>query len=172
MEKLLTSRISIFEPDETQLVKELIGREVSPGLMSFLKGVLKTKKWTRKINIPSGHDDAAAVLVFTAAMKEGGLEIFSELYVYLCGQTLIEKWQVCGEGRELAGLPKEALNAVEINKVSVDGQQVTIEFQAPMPGGYSEVIVREFDFSVERPRLTIVPNPLLSAKSLGTAGAV
>jgi hypothetical protein len=38
---------------------------LSPALIDFLNNLLKTKKRTRKINIPSGHNDVAAVLVFT-----------------------------------------------------------------------------------------------------------
>jgi len=54
-----------------------VDRELSPGLIEFLKNLLKRKKWARKINIPSGHSDAAAVLVFATDLKEGGWEIFS-----------------------------------------------------------------------------------------------
>ena len=102
MPKSATSKIVIFEPDAAHLMQALASRDLSPGLVDFLKSLLKTKKWARKINIPSQHDDVAAVLVFTSALKEAGLEIFSELHVFFAGKIIVEKWQVVGETENLS----------------------------------------------------------------------
>ncbi len=161
MEKSNTWRIVVLEPDPDELNRALIGRNLSPGLTAFLKNLLKTKKWTRKINIPSGHDDVAAVLVFTTSLKEGGLEIFSELHVYFGGKTIVEKWQVVGETERISLLPKEAFSAIDIEKVRVEGAQVSVEFSVPISGGNSSTLGKTFDFSVEESRVRIVPHPLL-----------
>jgi hypothetical protein len=165
MSKSLTSRIVIFEPDVDQLKIALAGRQVSPGLAEFLKNLLKRKKWARKINIPSDHDDAAAVLVFTTQLKEGGLEIFSELHVFCAGRTMVEKWQVVGEGQQISLLPKEAFRAIDISKVRVDGLVVNVEFSVPIVGGQSRTLIKTFDFSVEDPEVRTVPHPLLEVGS-------
>jgi len=165
MPKPLTTRIVIFEPDVDQLKIALAGRQVSPGLAEFLKNLLKRKKWARKINIPSDHDDAAAVLVFTTQLKEGGLEIFSELHVFCAGQIMVEKWQVVGEGQQISLLPKEVFRAIDISKVRVDGPVVSVEFSVPIVGGQSRTLIKTFDFSVEDPEVRTVPHPLLEVGS-------
>lgn len=142
-----THRIAIFEPDEEALKKAVIGRDLSPGLAAFLQNLLKRKKWARKINIPSGHNDVAVVLVFTTALKEGGLEILSELHVYFAGQIIVEQWEVAGEAQRIHLLPKEAFRALDITKVRVEGSLVHVEFTVPMPGGQSGQHEKTFDFS-------------------------
>ena len=160
MSKSTTKRIVIFEPDEEHLHQALAGRDLSPALIDFLNNLLKTKKWTRKINIPSGHDDVAAVLVFTTSLKEEGLEILSELHVFFAGKIMVEKWQVVGGAERTSLLPKEAFHAININKVRVQGDQVNVEFSVPTIDGHSGTLVKTFDFSVERPEVRIVPHPL------------
>lgn len=161
MSKSTTSRISIFEPDAAQLKNALVDRELSPGLSAFLQNLLKRKKWARKINIPSGHSDVAAVLVFTTALKEGGLEIFSELHVFFSGKIMVEKWQVVGETERTSLLPKEVFRAIDISKVRIEGASVSVEFNVPMLGGQSSTLTKIFDFSVEAPEVRVVPHPLL-----------
>ncbi len=165
MSKSTTKRIVIFEPDEEQLKNALVGRNLSPGLLEFLKHLLKAKKWARKINIPSAHDDVAAVLVFTTSLKEAGLEIFSELHVFRAGKTLVERWEVVGEAEQISLLPKEAFRAINIEKVRVRGAEVDIEFSVPTVGGHSSILVKTFDFSVEGPQVRTVPHPLLECGS-------
>jgi hypothetical protein len=164
MQKFTTGRISLREPDEEHLKRELVGREISPELFQFLKNLLKAKKWTRKINIPSGHTDVAAVLVFTSQLKEAGLEIFSELHLFHLGKTIVEKWEVCGETEQTNRLPKEAFMAIEIDKVRVNGPEVSIEFRVPTSTGDTETIIRTFDFSDGAPGIRIVPHPLLQRR--------
>lgn len=159
--KYATRHILISEPDEEQLELGLEGRELSPALLKFLKTLIKTKKWTRKINIPSSHDGTAAVLVFTSELKESGLEIFSELHVFLDGKTLVEKWQVMGENTEPLALTEGSLGAVEIEKVWVEDPRVHVRLKVPMPNGDSKTLIKTFDFALEGSRIRIVPHPLL-----------
>ena len=165
MPKSTTNRIVIFEPDEEQLKIALAGRNLAPGLVEFLQNLLRAKKWARKINIPSTHDDVAAVLVFTSALKEAGLEICSELHVFFAGKTIVEKWEVVGEAEPISLLPKEAFRAIDIHKVRVQGSSVNIEISVPTVRGHSGTLIKTFDFSVEAPELRIVPHPLLESGS-------
>jgi len=159
--KKSTTRIVIFEPDEEALKRALVDREVSPELAAFLKNLLKRKKWARKINIPSGHNDVAVVLVFATALKEAGLEIFSELHVFFAGRIIVEKWQVVGERERIALLPKEIFRAIDIHKVRVEGERVSVEFSLPTTGAQSsEMLVKTFDFSGDQPRVEIASHPL------------
>jgi hypothetical protein len=159
--KSTTHRLVIVEPDEGHLMAALGGRKLTPGLVEFLKNLLRTKKWTRKINIPSGYDDVAAVLVFTTALKEEGLEIQSELHVYLRGKSIVESWEVVGETERTLHLPKEAFKAIDIEKVRVEGECVTIDFTVPTGDGESsEVLSKTFDFGSDEPARKLVPHPL------------
>jgi len=169
MSKSSTERIVIHEPDEHRLKKALDGRSVSPGLAEFLKNLLKRKKWAQKINIPSGHDDVAAVLVFSTSLKEGGLEIISELHVFFSGKIRVEKWQVVGELERTSLLPKEVFRAIDISKVGVDGARVSVEFSVPMNGGDSSTLTKTFDFSIEDAEVRMVSHPLLDLPLVGAA---
>lgn len=164
MPKSTTKKIVIFEPDQAQLKRALEDRELSPGLIKFLENLLKTRRWTRRINIPSGHQDLAAVLVFTTALKEGGLEIYSELHVFLAGEVMVEKWQVVGEDEQISSLPKEAFAAIDVEKVRAQGSKVTVEFSAPVVGGRSS-LTKVFDFAVDGPSVRFVAHPLLGSHS-------
>jgi hypothetical protein len=161
-----TGRIVLFEPDVDALQKALADREVSPDLGAFLHGLLKRKKWARKINLPSGHDDVAVVLVFTTTLKEAGLEIFSELHVFFAGKIIVEKWQIVGEGERIALLPKEIFRAIDIAKVRVEGLRVSVEFRVPPMGRQSsETLVKTFDFAGEKPRIDVAAGPLIEGES-------
>jgi len=161
MSKSSTKKIVIFEPDEEGLKKALVGRDLSPELAAFLKNLLKRKKWARKINIPSGRNDVAAVLVFTTTLKEAGLEIFSELHVFCAGKIMVEKWQVLGESERTSLLGKEVFRAIDISKIRVEGAEVNIEFSGPTIDGQSSTLTKTFDFAVEDPEVRIVPHPFL-----------
>jgi hypothetical protein len=156
-----TRRVAIFEPDQERLSEAVSGRNLSPELGAFLKNLVGRKKWVRKINIPSGHDDAAAVLVFSTTLKEGGLEILSELHVYCGGKSMVEIWEVVGETERIRLLPKESFRAIDITKVRVEGQSVSVEFAISKPDGQSELRVKIFDFGGEQPQMQTVPHPLL-----------
>ena len=160
--KSTTRQILIFEPDEELLKKHLVGRDVSPGLGQFLIRLIKGKKWARKINIPSSHDNLAAALVFSSELKAGGLEIFSELHVYFEGNTVVEKWPVVSEKDRISALPKETFTSIEIERVRLEEQHVVqVTIKIPLPGGTSKTIVRTFDFSEGSPGVRVVQHPLL-----------
>lgn len=154
-------RITIFEPDQADVEKAITGRDLSPGLAEFLENLLRRKKWIRKIHIPSGHDDVAAVLLFTTTLKEGGLEISSELHIYFAGKRMIEKWEVAGEWEQIRSLPKESFQAIDITKVRVIGDVVSVEFTAPSARGQSGLYVTTFDFLGDESDMRTVPHPLL-----------
>lgn len=154
-------RIAIFEPNQADLDEAVIGREVSGGLAGFLANLLRRKKWVRKINIPSGYDDVAAVLLFTSTLKEGGLEILSELHIYYAGKSRIEKWEVAGEWEQIGSLPKEALQAIDITRVQVEDKVVSVEFTVPSSRGQSGSHVTTFDFLEDGPEVRTVLHPLL-----------
>jgi hypothetical protein len=171
MPKSSTARIILFEPDDEQLTNALADRNLSEGLVTFLKNLLKTKKWTRKINVPSDHDNLAAVLVFTTALREAGFEVFSELHVFYAGKAMVEKWQVVGEGEQISLLPKEVFHAIDVDKVRIENGQVIVEVSAPIIGGHSGTLIKTFDFTVEEPGVRFVPHPLLERGPIETQGA-
>jgi hypothetical protein len=167
MSKSSTERIVLIEPDKDQLENALDGRSVTPGLAEFLKNLLERKKWARKINIPSDHDDVAAVLVFSTILKKSGLEILSELHVFFGGKIMVEKWQVMGELEPTSLLPKEAFRAIDISTVHVEGAVVKVEFSVPLNGGDSSTLTKTFDFTAENVEVRIVPHPLLELPAFG-----
>ncbi|HEY2343688.1 MAG TPA: hypothetical protein VGH90_11680 [Chthoniobacteraceae bacterium] len=130
-------------------------------MRDFLKDLLRRKKWVRKINIPSGCDDVGAVLLFTTVLKEGGLEISSELHVYCAGKMMMERWEVAGEREPIRSMSKESLQAIDIKKVRVEGNLISVEFTAPSPSGQNRYFVTTFDFACEGPVARTVPHPLL-----------
>lgn len=158
--KSATRQILIVEPDEVLLRHHLAGRTVSPGLDKFLSRLVSGKKWPRKINIPSTHDNLAAALVFSTELKEGGLEIYSELHVFFDGETRVEKWPVAGERDEKAALPKETFTSIEIEKVRLhEGKEVQVTLRIPVPEGVSQSVVRTFDFADGNGGMQIVAPP-------------
>ncbi len=82
------------------------------------------------------------------------------------GKVMVEKWQVVGESERTSLLPKEVFRAIDINKVGVEGVEVTIEFSVPMIGGNSTSVTKTFDFSIEDREVRIVPHPLLEHPSM------
>lgn len=160
-QKSATKHIVISEPDEQQLRLSIEGRELAPGLITFLKRLLKASRWTRIINIPSGRNDLAAVIVFTSTLKAGGLEIVSELHVFLAGRTIVEKWQIAGENEQKSFLAQRVFSAVDIQKVRVEGTVVTVELSAPTRVGSRETRIRSFDFGSETQPIRVIPNPFL-----------
>jgi hypothetical protein len=156
-----TRRIVVFEPDQELLDDAVLGRDLTEGLRVFLKELLRRKKWVRKINIPAGADDVAAVLLFTTTLKEGGLEILSELHIYGGGRKMVEKWEVAGEWEEISSMPKESLQAIDISKVRVEGERVSVDFTVPLPSGESASYVTTFDFAGDGPDVRTVLHPLL-----------
>lgn len=165
MSKSSTTKIALFEPNQAQLKSALQDRELSPALVEFLTNLLRTKRWTRKINIPSGHSDVAAVLVFTTALMESGFEIYSELHVFFAGKVMVEKWQVVGEKEQISLLPKQVFDAIDVNKVRVEDGQVFVEISAPVIGGHSGTLIKTFDFSAADLGVRVVPHPLLDDNS-------
>src|SRR5208282_5224922 len=113
----------------------LLGRELSPELTKFLQNLVRTKKWTRKITLPSTHDDVAVALVFTSSLKESGLEIVTELHVFFNNKIIIEEWQVVGESEKTSAIPKEAFTSMSIQKVLVEDAAVHVELIVPLAGG-------------------------------------
>jgi hypothetical protein len=159
--KATTRRIVISDPDEELLRKHLAGRRVSPKLERFLKSLTNGKRWTRKINIPSTHENLAAVLLFTSDLKEGGLEISSELHVFLEDTVIIERWQVLGEHQKTSSMPTQMLLAMEIQKVRLNGSRVSVELRVPVPDAEPKVAMRIIDFMENGPTVRTVANPFL-----------
>lgn len=156
--KSTTKRIVISEPDEEQLQQHLDGRAVSPGLGRFLRNMINGRKWARKINIPSAHDNLAAVLVFTSELKERGLEISSELHVFFEDRTFVEKWQVLGESEQTSSVSTNMFRSVEIDKVRLENGRVSVALQL-VGDGVEKTATRIFDFNVENPGVRMVSNP-------------
>ena len=162
-DKSTTRQILIFEPDEELLKKHLVGRDVSPELSKFLLRLIKGKKWARKINIPASHENLAAALVFSSELKETGLEILSELHVFLDGVIIVEKWPVVGETDRISSLPKEAFTSIEIEKVRLArGRIVEVVIQMALADEKRKAVVRTFDFSSGESNTRIVSHPLLA----------
>ena len=163
--KSVTARIVISEPDEEALERNLQGRELTPELRNFLLNLVKTKKWTRKITLPSSHENVAVALVFTSSLKETGLEIVTELHVFFDNKIIIEEWQVVGESEKTSAIPKEAFTSMSIQRVLVEGAFVHVELFAPLPDGKGKIVAKSFDFDAEEPRFRSVPHPLLGESS-------
>jgi hypothetical protein len=78
-------------------------------------------------------------------------------------RIIVEKWEVCGETEQTYRLPKEAFMAIEIDKVWVNGPEVSIEFRVPTSTGDTETLTRTFDFSDGAPEVRVVAHPLLQS---------
>ncbi len=168
LEKSTTANITLSEPDEELLNRSLRGRQLSPELKKFLLNLLKTKKWTRKITLPSTHDDVAVALVFSSTLKESGLEIVTELHVFFNNRIIVEEWQVVGETEKTSAIPKEAFTSMSIRKVLVEEDSVEVDLIVPLSGGQSHAIRKIFDFAADEPRSRSVPHPLLPGSSAGS----
>jgi len=156
-----TAQIEISTPQERDLLRQLAGQGLSPPLIIFLKAVVKRHKGIRKINIPSGEDSVAAVLLCAGNLSEKGLEIYDELQIFFHGQTMIERWQWWADGGVC--LPeKEKIGTLEIGKVKVIGRVVSVVLKVS-GGKDAREFVREFDFSnpSSEPSVSMIPHPLL-----------
>ncbi len=123
----------------------------------------------RIINIPSGYEDLAAALIFTTDLKEGGLEISGELHVFCEDREIIEHWEVLGEHEETSSLPQNMLRSVEIRKVSIRGNQVSVALGMQLASGGAQVAVRLFDFVEGSPGARVAPYPFPSAPHAASA---
>jgi hypothetical protein len=159
--KSITANIVVSEPDEDFLSKSLQGRVLSPELRKFLQNLVRTKKWTRKITLPSTHENVAVALAFTSSLKETGLEIVTELHVFFNGRIIIEEWEVVGEADKTSSIPKEAFTSMDIQKVYVEGDFVHVELTVPLSNGQSKMIEKTFDFATEEPHERSVAHPLV-----------
>lgn len=168
LEKSTTANIVLSEPDAELLGRSLQGRELSPELRKFLLNLLKTKKWTRKITLPSTHENLAVALVFASSLKEGGLEIVTELHVFFNNRTIVEEWQVVGESDKTSAIPKEAFTSMSIRKVLVEEDSVYVELTVPIASGQIKIIEKRFDFAAGGPRSRSVPHPLIEGSSAGS----
>lgn len=161
VQKMNTAKIVMSEPDEDLMKTMLQGRQVTPGLAKFLRNLVKTKKWTRKITLPSDYENAAVALVFSSSLKESGLEIVTELHVFFDDKVIVEEWQVLGEKEKASNVPKEAFTSMGIRKVYVDRGEVRVELNAPLPGGDERIIEKTFDFNAGASHSRSTPHPLL-----------
>jgi len=167
--KSTTAHIAMSDPDEEALKKSLGQRQVSPELRKFLLNLLKTKKWTRKITLPSAHENVAVALVFASSLKESGLEIVTELHVFHNSRTIVEEWTLLGETEKTSTIPKEAFTSMSIRKVTVMGDTVDVELTAPpLAGSQARIIEKSFDFAAEEHGPRSVPHPLIRGASAGS----
>lgn len=149
--KATTQNIVISDPDEEDLESRLGERALSPELFRFLKKLVKTNKWTRKITIPSTHDDVAVVLLFTSKLKEAGLEILIEIHVFFKGQTVVEEWEMLPEIEHPTSLQPGIFNALDIEKVQVQDARVRVDLKVLIPGGEQTKVLKIYDFSIKSP---------------------
>ena len=164
--KSITANIALSEPDEDFLTKSLQGRVLSPELRKFLQNLVRTKKWTRKITLPSTHENVAVALVFASCLKESGLEIVTELHVFFNGRIIIEEWQVVGEAvTKPRQSRREAFTSMDIQKVLVENDSVYVDLIVPLPDGQSKTIEKAFDFASDEPRVRSVAHPLMEGSS-------
>ena len=163
-QKEMTRKVVISDPSEELLQSKLQGRTISPDLSRFLKSLVKTRKWTKNITIPSTHDNVAVALLFTSSLKETGLEILSEIHVFYCGQTYIEVWEMLQENEHPSSLPPGIFNSVEVGKVRVHNSNVHVEMRVLMADGNKKRVLKIYDFSVEP--TTVQTRPLLQDENV------
>lgn len=149
--KTATQTIVISDPDGEILESKLEGRSLSPELFKFLNSLVKTNKWTRKITVPSTHDDVAVVLLFTSNLKETGLEILSEIHVFFKGKTLTEKWEMLPENKLASSLQPNVFSSLDVEKVRVEGTAVHVALRLLVPTGEQKKVLKTYDFSIGEP---------------------
>jgi len=164
-QKEMTRKVVISDPNEDLLKSKLEGRTLSPGLSQFLKSLVKTRKWTKNITIPSTHDNVAIALLFTSSLKEAGLEILSEIHVFYDGKTYIEVWEMLQENEPPTSLPPGIFNSVDVGKVRVHGSFIHVEMRVLLANGNKKRVLKEYDFSSDPP--TVQTRLLLEGESLG-----
>ncbi len=114
--KAVTQNIVVTEPEAEHLDKQLLDRLFSPELLRFLRSVVKRNKWTKKITLPSTHENTAVVLLFKSDLKNGGLEIVTQIHVFYDGRTFVEEWETLPEAMHPASMPAKTWNFIESRK--------------------------------------------------------
>jgi hypothetical protein len=158
-EKSTTSRILAVEPNEELLHAAIGGRNLSPELLRSLRRLLTSRKWAQQVNIPSTHNAVAVVMVFTSALKEGGLEILSEMHVFYEDKRIVEQWIVVKEKERTTASKTHALQELGIEKVRVEGTKVHVSVRGPVADGALRTVVKTFDFAEEPHGVRVVPHP-------------
>jgi hypothetical protein len=153
----MTRIVVISDPDEKLLETKLEGRTLAPELSRFLKSLVKTRKWTKNITIPSTHDNVAVALLFTSSLKEAGLEIRSEIHVFYCGRRHVEVWEMLPETEPPSSLPPGIFNSVDVGKVRVSGPMVYVEMRVLLAGGVKKRVLKTYDFTKEEPTVETRP---------------
>ncbi len=121
----MTARIVVEDPELKDLENHLAGRKICPLLLDYFRKVVAIHKGgTRKINIPSTHNDVGVALLISSSLEETYLQIHDELHVYLGGKVVVIKWKVRGE--EGFCVPEKDLRQLEIKKVSVEEEKVDV----------------------------------------------
>jgi len=151
LQKEMTRKVVISDPNEELLEIKLQGRTLSPELSRFLKSLVKTKKWTKNITIPSTHDSVAVALLFTSSLKEAGLEILSEIHVFYCGRTYVEVWEMLPETEHPTSLPPGIFSSVDVGKVRVNGSLIYVEMLVFQSEGTKKRVLKTYDFGGEEP---------------------
>ena len=151
IQKKSTQKVVISDPDEELLEMKLEGRKLSPELSKFLKSLVKTKKWTKNITIPSMHDSVAVVLLFTSSLKEAGLEILSEIHVFYFGKIFVEIWEMLPETETPTSLPPGIFGSVDVGKVRVNNSSVYVEMIVQAAEEVKKRVLKVYDFSHEEP---------------------
>ena len=157
LQKELTRKVVIADPNEELLKLKLAGRTLAPELLRFLKTLVKTRKWTKNITIPSTHDNVAVALLFTSSLKEAGLEILSEIHVFYCGRTYVEVWEMLPESEHPSSLPPRIFSSVEVGKVRVTAPLVNVEMRVLMAGGVKKRVLKTYDFKEDPPTVQTRP---------------
>ena len=154
-----TRKIALSEPDEELLQNRLAGRMLSPNLTKFLKNLASSRKWMRKIYIPSNHENLATAIIYTTDLNERGLVITCELHVFLEDTAIVEKWYVLEEDQPPRSLTKEMLRPLDIENVGLAGTLVFVRLKMPRHRGKNHVMVRIFDFAEGFQSPTFILNP-------------
>ena len=149
--KKSTQKVVISDPNEELLEMRLEGRTLSPELSKFLKTLIKPKKWTKNITIPSMQESVAVVLLFTSSLKQAGLEILSEIHVYYHGKIFVEIWEMLPEFETPASLPPGIFGSVDVGKVRVKNPLVYVEMKVQVADGVEKRVLKTYDFSQAEP---------------------
>jgi len=150
-QKAMTRKVVISDPNEALLKTKLEGRILSPGLSRFLNNLVKTRRWTKNITIPSTHDNVAIALLFTSSLKEAGLEILSEIHVFYDDRTYVEACEMLQESEHPTDLPPGIFNSVEVGKVRVQGTLVQVEMRVLLADGTKKRVLKTYDFFSDPP---------------------
>ena len=121
----MTARIVLEDPEKEDLKGHFANRNICPKLLDYLRKLVATHKGgTRKINIPSNHDNVGVVLLGSSSLEETHLQMHDELHVVYDGRVVVIKWEVMG--KEGFSVPIKEFSSLEIEKVRVEGKQVTV----------------------------------------------